>query len=132
MIRTINELHRSAKRLFELAKEVAPERCGRLLQLARLGLRFAEAQLRNPSLRPDMSLRMSADQYRAVVECVSAKPEMVKRARRFGDLAEMAELYAWPSSADAPFQVLTEEELSEIRKAPFELRQRALALKDGT
>jgi hypothetical protein len=54
MIRTINEHHRAAKRLFALA-----EQCRTygnrltLLQLARLNLWLAKAKLENSALRPD-------------------------------------------------------------------------------
>ena len=61
MIRTINELHRSYRRLFELAKRAPTERRERLLKLARLGLKLAQVQLRDPSHRPDTTRRMSAD-----------------------------------------------------------------------
>lgn len=56
MIRTINEHHRAAKRLFAGAEQCRTTR-GRLrmLQLARLNLVLAKAQLENPALRPDMN-----------------------------------------------------------------------------
>ena len=53
MIRTINEHHRAAKRLFALAEQCRTHRRLRLLQLARLNLLLAKAQLENPALRPD-------------------------------------------------------------------------------
>ena len=54
MIRTINEHHRAAKRLFAAAEQCRTAR-GRLrmLQLARLNLLLAKAQLENPALRPN-------------------------------------------------------------------------------
>jgi hypothetical protein len=79
MIRTINEHHRSAKRLFELAKKAALERREKLLKLARGNLMLAKAQLREPALRPDTKLRPSADQYCAIAECLLGEPQMEKR-----------------------------------------------------
>src|SRR5579862_8915577 len=57
MIRTINEYHRAAKRLFAAAEQCRTKR-GRLriLQLARLNLALAKAKLENPALRPDRKL----------------------------------------------------------------------------
>jgi hypothetical protein len=68
MIRTIAEYHQSYQRLIALAKKATPERREKLLKLARLGLKLAQLQLRDPSHRPDTRLRMSADQYRAIAE----------------------------------------------------------------
>jgi hypothetical protein len=53
MIRTINEHHRAAKRLFALAEQCRAHGRLRLLQLARLNLLLAKAKLENPALRPD-------------------------------------------------------------------------------
>jgi hypothetical protein len=53
MIRTINEHHRAAKRLFALAPQCRPERRPRLLQLARLNLLMAKGKLADPALRPN-------------------------------------------------------------------------------
>ena len=53
MIRTINEHHRAAKRLFALAEQCLTHRRLRLLQFARLNLLLAKAKLENPALRPD-------------------------------------------------------------------------------
>jgi hypothetical protein len=54
MIRTINEHHRAAKRLFAVAEQCRThKRRLRLLQLARLNLLLAKAKLENPALRPD-------------------------------------------------------------------------------
>jgi hypothetical protein len=53
MIRTTNEHHRAAKRLFALADQCRAQERLRLLQLARLNLLLAKAQLENPALRPD-------------------------------------------------------------------------------
>jgi hypothetical protein len=53
MIRTINDHHRAAKRLFALADQSRPQRRPRLLQLARLNLLLAKAQLENVALRPN-------------------------------------------------------------------------------
>jgi hypothetical protein len=127
MIRTINEHHRSARRLFDLAKKAPMERRERLLRLARMNLRLAVAQLREPSLRPDTRLRMSADQYRAIAEFLLGNKEKEKRGAWFAAMAETAERCYWPSSAIAPFRVLTEEEASEIRNGPHELSQRVFA-----
>jgi hypothetical protein len=55
MIRTINEHHRAAKRLFVLAEKCRTHRRLRLLQLARLNLLLAKAKLEKPALRPDRS-----------------------------------------------------------------------------
>jgi hypothetical protein len=107
MIRTIHEHHQSYRRLMELAKRAPIERRENLLKVARLGLKFAQLQLRDPSQRPDTRLRMSADQYRAIAECLSAKPELAKRACYFEAMAESATLNDWPSSATAPYLVLT-------------------------
>jgi hypothetical protein len=126
MIRTIQEHHRAAKLLFDLAKRASLKTRGKLLQLAKGNLRLAEAQLRNPALRPDTRQRMSADQYRAIAECLSTKPEMAKRAAWFADLARTAEQYDWPSSAVAPCQVLTSEESSAIWEI-YGFRQRVFA-----
>jgi hypothetical protein len=52
VMRTINEHHRAAKRLFAAADRLPPERRSRLLQLARFNLLMAKAQLENPALRP--------------------------------------------------------------------------------
>ena len=52
MIRTINEHHRAAKRLFELAKVGAAGKRARILRLAQLNLLMRKAQLANPALRP--------------------------------------------------------------------------------
>lgn len=124
MIRTINEHHRSAKRLFELAKKTTKERRKYLFRLARGNLRLAEAQLRNPSLRPDTRSRLSADQYHAIAEFLLASPQKVKRGRRFAELAETAEYYNWPNSSDAPFQLLTREESRAIWNESVALRLR--------
>src|ERR1700722_3433305 len=110
MIRTIHEHHQSYRRLMELAKRAPIERREKLLKLARLGLKLAQLQLRDPSHRPDTRLRMSADQYRAIAECLSAKHELAKRACYFEAMAESAALRDWPSSATAPYLVLTAEE----------------------
>jgi|HubBroStandDraft_2_1064218.scaffolds.fasta_scaffold63968_5 hypothetical protein len=53
MIRTINEHHRAAKRLFALADQCRTQGRLRLLQLVRLNRLLAKAQLENPALRPD-------------------------------------------------------------------------------
>jgi hypothetical protein len=54
MMRTINQHHRAAKRLFALAEQCRThERRLKLLQLARLNLWLAKAKLENPALRPD-------------------------------------------------------------------------------
>jgi hypothetical protein len=53
MIRTINEHHRAAKRLFALAGQCRVHKRLRLLQLAPLNLLMAKAKLENPALRPD-------------------------------------------------------------------------------
>jgi hypothetical protein len=127
MIRTINEHHQSYRRLIALAKKAAPERRENILKVARLGLKLAQLQLRDPSHRPDTSLRMSADQYRAIAECFSAKPEAAKRARYFVAMAEMSALNDWPSSAVAPCLTLTEEELDMLANAPFWIGQRVFA-----
>jgi hypothetical protein len=127
MIRTINEHHRSAKRLFELAKKTTKERRKYLFRLARGNLRLAEAQLRNPSLRPDTRSRLSADQYHAIPEFLLASPQKVKRGRRFAELAETAEYYNWPNSSDAPFQLLTREESRAIWNESVALRLRVFA-----
>jgi hypothetical protein len=50
---------------------------------------------------------MSADQYRAIAECLSAKPKLAKRACYFEAMAESAALHDGPSSATAPYLVLT-------------------------
>jgi hypothetical protein len=78
----------------------------RLLKLARLGLKLAHAQLRDPSLRPDVSLTLSADQHRAIAEFLLANPETKKKGRWFAELVEIAERCDWPSCAVAPFRVL--------------------------
>lgn len=88
---------------------------------------LAQVQLRNQTLRPDTTLRLSADQYRAIAEFLAASDAMVQRAKYFAELARTAELYDWPSSATAPFRVLTEEESNAIWNGPFALRQRVFA-----
>jgi hypothetical protein len=127
MIRKIAEHHQSYRRLMALAKKAAPERRERLEKLARLGLKLAQLQLRDPSHRPDTKSRMSADQYRAIAECLSAAPDMIKRAKYFASMAETAEWDDWPSSATAPCLLLTTEELDVIANAPYWSRQRVLA-----
>lgn len=107
--------------------KAAKERRDYLLKLARANLKFAEAQLRDPSLRPDVSLRLSADQYRAVAEFLSAKPDAEKRGRWFAAMAETADRGDWPSSAVAPFRVFTQEEATAIWNGPRELHQRVFA-----
>ena len=52
MIRTIHEHWLAAKRLRERAPFLPPEKRERCLQLARLNLLLAKAQLRDPKLRP--------------------------------------------------------------------------------
>jgi hypothetical protein len=59
MIRTINEHYRAAKLLREKAESAPKARRKMLLQLAKLNLMLAKAQLRDPSLRP--KARLSAD-----------------------------------------------------------------------
>jgi hypothetical protein len=125
MIRTINELHRAAKRLRELAKSVPLERREKLLQLARGNLQLAKAQLRDLSLRPKS--RLSADQYRAIAEFLLAKEETAKRGRWFAGMVETAKYLDWPSSCTAPFELLTKEEVSAIWNGSFSLRQRVFA-----
>jgi hypothetical protein len=66
MIRTINEHYRTAKSLRQKAELAPKERRKLLLQLAKVNLMFAQAQLRDPSLRPKS--RLSTDQYRAIAE----------------------------------------------------------------
>jgi hypothetical protein len=127
MIRTIHEHHQSYRRLMELAKRAPIERWENLLKVARLGLKFAQLQLRDPSQRPDTRMRMSADQYRAIAECLSAKPELAKRACYLEAMAESATLNDWPSSATAPYLVLTAEELEALADAPFWTHQRVSA-----
>jgi hypothetical protein len=127
MIRTINELYRSYRRLLELAKRAPIEKREKLLKLARLGLKLAQVQLSNPSHRPDTRLRLSADQYRAIAEGLSAKPEMAERARWFAGMVETAERLNWPCSATAPHLVLTPQEIDALSNAPFWTRQRVFA-----
>jgi hypothetical protein len=57
MIRTIDDHHHAAKRLFAFAEQCPTHRRQRLLQLARLNLLLAKAQLENPALRPDKQRR---------------------------------------------------------------------------
>jgi hypothetical protein len=101
MIRTINEHYRTAKSLRQKTELAPKERRKLLLQLAKVNLMFAQAQLRDPSLRP--KARLSTDQYRAIAEVLLAKAETALRGRRFAELAEIAECYDWPSSCTAPF-----------------------------
>jgi hypothetical protein len=70
---------------------------------------------------------MSADQYRAIAECLSAKPKLAKRACYFEAMAESAALHDGPSSATAPYLVLTAEELEALADAPFWSQQRVSA-----
>lgn len=127
MIRTLQEHHQSYRRLIALAKKAPIERREKLLKLARLGLKLAQLQLRDPSHRPDTRLRMSADQYRAIAECLSAKPALAKRALYFESMAETAEHQDWPSSAIAPCLVLTTDELDVVANAPHWIYQRVMA-----
>jgi hypothetical protein len=125
MIRTINEQYRAYKRLRDLAAKVQMRRRERLLQLARMVLALATAQLRDPEFRP--KARLSADQYRAIAEYLLANPDTATRGRRFAGLAKIAEREDWPCSATGPFQVLTKEESSGIWNGPFALSQRVFA-----
>jgi hypothetical protein len=127
MIRTLEEHHQSYRRLIAAAKKAPTERREKLLKLARLNLTFAQLQLRDPSHRPDTKLRMSADQYRAIAECLSSAPDLAKRASYFEGMAERAELHDWPSSATAPYLVLTTEELEAVAAAPYWTHQRVSA-----
>ena len=70
---------------------------------------------------------MSADQYRAIAECLSAKPDLARRASYFACLAEAAGWDDWPSSAGAPRSALTAAELDVIANAPYSSRQRIFA-----
>jgi len=55
--RTIHEFHQSYRVFLALAKKAPIERRERYLKLARFGLSIAEAQLRNPALRPPRPLK---------------------------------------------------------------------------
>jgi hypothetical protein len=125
MIRTINEHYRAAKLLCQKAESAPKGRRKLLLQLAKLNLMFAKAQLRDPSLRP--KARLSADQCRAIAEALLAKEETALRGRWFAELAEIAERYDWPSSRTAPFQRLSKAERSAICNSSFSLCQRVFA-----
>jgi hypothetical protein len=112
----------------DLAKRAStPERRRELRKLARVDLKLAQAQMRDPSHRPDMRLRMSADQYRAIGECLSGLPEAAHRTSYFAGMAETAGRADWPSSAIAPYLVLMAEELELISSAPYWTRQRLFA-----
>jgi len=127
MIRTINELHQAYKRMRELAAKAPIHRRGRLLQIARGVLTLARGQLANPKHRPDPKRRLGADQYRAIAEHLLASLETAQCGRWFASMAETAEREDWPSSATAPFAVLTREESSAIWNGSFALRQRVFA-----
>jgi hypothetical protein len=127
MIRTIQEHHQSYKRLIALAKKTPLQRREKLLQLARLNLKFAQIQFDDPSRRPDTKLRMCADQYLAISECLSAKSELAKRANHFHGMAEIAEHQQWPSSVIAPRLALTTEELEVVADASYTTQQRVFA-----
>jgi hypothetical protein len=125
MIRTINEHYRAAKLLRQKAESAPKGKRKLLLQLAKVNLMFAKAQLRDPSLRP--KTRLSADQCRAIAEVLLAKEETALRGRWFADLAEIAERYDWPSSGTAPYQLLSKAEWSAICNSSFSLNQRVFA-----
>ena len=71
--------------------------------------------------------RLSADQCRAIAECLLVAADTADRGLHFAQMAEIAEREDWPCSATAPYQLLTREESGAIWNAPYWTRQRVFA-----
>jgi hypothetical protein len=70
--------------------------------------------------------RLSADQCRAISEHLFAYGD-VARGNWFKELAERAAREDWPSSASAPFKLLTDQESASIWNGAAGARQRVFA-----
>jgi hypothetical protein len=70
--------------------------------------------------------RLSADQCRAISGHLSAHGD-VARSDWFKELAAIAAQEDWPSSATAPFELLTEQESASIWNGDPGARQRVFA-----